>query len=221
VAISAPFFALYMLRDLQFTYLQYSFNSIASIATQFVMLRYWGRIADRFGNHAVMVICSCIIPAVPLLWLLSPNYYYLIVVQMVSGLCWSGFTLCTINYLYDIRPHQTNFALYAAVQSGTSALLVFAGGMLGGYVARHAPEIAATLAALWQPDSVLFVVFVTSALLRVVVVVGFVPRLKEPTIRKRPSPLEVIVRITRFNAITGVALDWMSVTRKSDDSDQS
>ena len=39
VAVSAPFFAVYMLRDLQFTYLQFSLNSVASIATQFFFLR--------------------------------------------------------------------------------------------------------------------------------------------------------------------------------------
>lgn len=214
VAVSAPFFAVYMLTDLQFTYLQYSLNSIASIATQFVMLRHWGQIADRFGNHLVLVLCSCMIPVVPLLWLVSPNFYYLILVQVISGLCWSGFTLCAINYLYDIRPHQTNFALYAAIQSATTALAVFGGGLLGGYVARHVGDIAALLEGFWQPRSVLYLVFVTSGLLRILVVAGFLPLLKEPTIRRRPHLLEVVVRVVRYNAISGVVLDWMSVTRK-------
>lgn len=214
VAVSAPFFAVYMLRDLNFTYLQFSLNNIASISTQFIMLRFWGRYSDRFGNHATMMLASSVIPVIPLLWLFSANYYYLILVQIISGLSWSGFTLSTANYLYDIRPHQTNFALYAAIQSGTSALLVFCGALLGGYVARHAPELADSLAGLWQPASALFLVFVVSSLLRVVVVATFVPRLTEPSIRHRPKLLDVIFRVARFNAISGISLDWMSVTRK-------
>jgi MFS family permease len=215
VALSAPFFAVYMLRDLQFTYLQYSINSIASIATQFVMLHFWGRFSDRFGNHLVMVISSCMIPVIPLLWLVSPERYYLLIVQVISGISWSGFTLSTANYLYDIRPHNTNFALYAAIQSGTSALLVFCGGLLGGYLGRHAPEIAFAISNFWTPGSDLFIVFVTSALLRTTVVAYFMPKLKEPKVRRRPRILEVIFRVARFNAISGVALDWVSVTRKS------
>jgi MFS family permease len=215
VAVSAPFFAVYMLAELQFTYLQYSLNSIASIATQFFMLRHWGHFADRFGNHLVMVFCSCLISIIPLLWLLSPNFYYLVLVQMVSGVCWSGFTLCAINYLYDIRPHQTNFALYAAIQSATTALAVCGGGLLGGYVARHVGDIAMVLAVFWQPERLLVIVFVVSSILRLAVVAGFLPLLEEPRIRRRPHLLEVVVRVVRFNAISGIALDWMSVARKS------
>lgn len=215
VALSAPFFTMYMLRDLEFTYLQFSVNSIASIGTQFVMLHFWGKFSDRFGNHLLMVISSCMIPAIPLLWLVSSEYYYLLIVQVISGISWSGFTLSTANYLYDIRPHNTNFAFYAAIQSGTSALMVFCGGLLGGYLALHAPEIAANISAYWQPGSDLFIVFVTTALLRTMVVAYFIPRLKEPRIRRRPKILELIFRVARINAISGVTLDWVSVTKKS------
>lgn len=215
VALSAPFFTMYMLRDLEFSYLQFSVNSIASIGTQFVMLQYWGKFCDRFGNHLLMIICSCMIPMIPLLWMVSADYNYLLFVQVVSGISWSGFTLSTANYLYDIRPHNTNFAFYAAIQSGTSALMIFIGGLLGGYLARHAPEIAEYVSPYWQPDSDLFIVFVTTTLLRMLVVAYFVPLLKEPKLRRRPKILELIFRVARINAISGVALDWVSVTKRS------
>ncbi|MEQ8954552.1 MAG: MFS transporter [Gammaproteobacteria bacterium] len=217
VAISAPFFAVYLLRDLQFTYLQFTINSIASIATQFLMLGFWGRFSDRFGNHLVMVICSLFIPIIPLLWLVSPDPMYLILVQIVSGISWSGFTLSTANYLYDIRPHKTHFALFAAVQSGTSALLVFCGGMFGGYLARHAPEIADGLASYWQPASDLFVVFIVTSICRALIAAWFLPRLTVPAIRPRPQVLQLVFRVARFNAISGVVLDWMSVDSKRRD----
>ena len=214
VAVSAPFFAVYLLRDLQFTYLEFTLNSVASIAMQFLMLRFWGRFSDRFGNHLVMVISSCAIPVIPLVWLVSPDPLYLILVQVVSGIFWSGFTLSTANYLYDIRPHHTNFALYAAVQSGSSALMVFCGGLLGGYLARYAPAIADAMVEIWEPGSDLFIVFVATAILRGAIVAWFMPRLKEPRIRSRPKLLDVIFRIARISSVSGVSLDWMSVTRK-------
>ena len=179
------------------------------------MLQFWGKFSDRFGNHLVMMVSSCMIPLIPLLWMVSPDYNYLLFVQVVSGISWSGFTLSTANYLYDIRPHQTTFALYAAIQSGTSALMVFCGGLLGGYLARHAPEIAANISDFWQPGSDLFIVFVTTAVLRMMVVAYFVPKLKEPKIRRRPRILELIFRVARFNAISGVTLDWVSVAKKA------
>ena len=219
VAISAPFFAVYLLRDLEFTYLQFSINSIASIATQFLMLGYWGRFSDRFGNHLVMTLCSLMIPVIPLLWLVSPHPFYLIGVQIFSGVCWSGFTLSTANYLYDIRPHKTLFALYAAVQSATSALMVFCGGIAGGYLARFSPDIADWLAPVWQPASALFIVFIATSLLRAGIAAWFLPRLTEPVKRRRPELLQLVFRVARVSAISGLVLDWMSVTRKSVDSD--
>ncbi len=214
-ALSAPFFAVYQLSDLQFTYLQFSLSSMASIATQFVMLRYWGKFSDRFGNRFVMIIASSLLPIVPLLWLISPDFGVVLIVQVVSGFAWSGFTLSTSNYLYDIRPHHTNFALYAAVQSGSHAFMVFCGGLLGGYLALHSADIAAAIATVWEPRSALYFVFIASAAIRTVVALGFLPRLHETNLRRRPQVLEVIFRVARFNAVSGVVIDWLSVTRKN------
>ncbi|MDQ2076920.1 MFS transporter [Marinimicrobium sp. ABcell2] len=214
VAISAPFFAVYMLRDLQFTYLEYSINSIASIATQFLCLRFWGVFSDRFGNRLVMLITSGMIPMLPLLWLVSPNFYYLLGVQVVSGIAWSGFSLSTANYLYDIRPHKTDFAVYAAVQSCLSAGAVFVGALAGGFIASAAPELLQRLDIVELMGSPLFVVFITSAVLRMAVTLWFIPRAVEPRVRRHPRMLEIVYRVARLNALSGVVLDWLTVTRK-------
>lgn len=216
VAISAPFFAVYMLRDLQFSYLEYSLNAIASIATQFVTLRFWGRFTDRFGNRIVMQFCCLTIPLIPLLWMFSPDFYYLLLVQMVSGVVWSGFSLSTANYLYDIRPHRSDFAVYAAVQSALTAVAVFAGAMLGGMIAAAAPWLFGNFVFLgdWL-SSPLFLVFIVTTVLRSAVALWFLPRANEPVARRRPKVLQLVLRVSRFNAITGLSLDWLSVTRKT------
>lgn len=212
VAISGPFFAVYMLNELDFTYLQYSLNLMASIATQFFMLRYWGKVSDKRGNRLVMLICSAAIPVIPLLWLVSANFYYLLFAQLLSGLAWSGFNLTTANYLYDIRPHHTNFATYAAVQAGLSAVLVFIGGITGGYLASVAPMLADLLP--FELGSALFIVFAASGLMRLVVLLWFIPHAEEPSIRTRPQLLQIIFRVARYNSISGVVLDWLTVTEK-------
>lgn len=222
VAISGPFFAVYMLEELHYSYIEYSINLMASIATQFFMLRYWGKVSDKHGNRLVMLICSAAIPVIPLLWLFSDNYFWLLVAQLVSGLAWSGFNLTVANYLYDIRPHHTDFATYAAVQAGITAVLVFVGSIAGGYLAHRSPAINN-----WLPlplGSSLFIVFIASALLRAAVLAWFIPRAEEPQIRTRPQLLQIIFRIARYNSISGVVLDWLTVTGKErprDDPDDS
>lgn len=213
-SLSAPFFAVYMLKELHFTYLQFTLNHIASIATQFVTLHWWGRASDRLGNRFVMLLCACMVPALPVLWTLSPDFYYLLGVQVLSGIAWSGFSLSAANYLYDIRPQKADFAVYAAVQSALSAVLIFFCAMLGGVLASKAPDIAASVDGLDILGSPLFLVFLTSACLRIVVVAWFIPRAQEPHGRKRPKVLQLVLRVGRFNPISGVSLDWLTVVRK-------
>lgn len=215
VAISAPFFAVYMLSELEFTYLEYSLNSIASIGTQFLTLSMWGRFSDRHGNRIMMLGCSVAIPIVPLLWMVMPDFYYLLLVQIISGVVWSGFNLSTANYLYDIRPHHTNFATYAAVQSGICAVFVFVGAIAGGVLASAAPAIRDDLQL--PLASALFLVFLVSGLVRAGVLIWFIPHAEEPRIRSRPQLLKIIFRIARFNTISGVVLDWLTVTQKNPD----
>src|SRR5690606_21329273 len=62
VAISAPFFAVYVLTVLHFTYLQYSLRSVAWILIQFLTLRFWGRAGDNYGNRLVIQGSSAAIP---------------------------------------------------------------------------------------------------------------------------------------------------------------
>lgn len=214
VAISAPFFAVYMLEVLHFSYFEYALNSMASIVMQFLTLGWWGRVSDRYGNRLVMMITSLILPVLPILWLVSGNFYYLIVIQLLSGLGWSGFNLSTANYLYDIRPHRSNFALYAALQSSSCASLVFVGALFGGFVASNAETIAEHLP--FNLATPIFVVFICSFLLRSSVTLWFLPRIKEPNFRLRPSMLKIVFRVARFSAISGTVLDWLTVYRKSD-----
>jgi len=214
VAISAPFFAVYMLDGLGFTYLQYSVNAAASIVTQFLMLGFWGRFSDRYGNRLVILLTGTVLPCLPLLWLVSPNFYYLLLVQVVSGAAWSGFTLSTSNFLYDLRPHRTGFAAYAAAQAGITAAVVFAGGLAGGFIAAWAPRATAMLSDWATVSNPLFLVFAMSAILRSLVIAWFIPRVKELQLRRRPGGLKLIYRISRFSALSGVSLDWLTVTRK-------
>jgi MFS family permease len=214
VAISAPFFAVYMLAHLEFTYLEFVLSGIASIVTQFFTLKFWGKFSDQFGNRLVIMITSGAITLIPLLWLFSDSFIYIIAIQCISGLWWSGFTLSTANYLYDIRPHHSNFATYAATQAALAAVLVFVGSLFGGVIASYANAFNDWSGlSVWLSSS-LFIVFICSSLGRLVVFFYFIPNLQDTGIRQRPKMLSLVLRIARFNAISGVNFDWLTVVKK-------
>lgn len=213
VAISAPFFAVHMLSELNFSYLEFCLNSMMSVAIQFLTLSFWGRVSDRFGNRLVMIVTSCVIPILPLAWLFSVDFYYLLGVQVLSGLAWGGFSLSTGNYLYDIRPHGSQFAVYAALQSAIGALLIFIGSLLGGVLGNYAPQILSLLPI--NLGYATFVLFISSAILRTLVAVWFLPRLHEPHVRPRPKVLTLVFRVARFSLISGAVFDWLTVVKRT------
>jgi MFS family permease len=54
VAIASPFFTVYMLRDLQFSYIMFMCNTGMAVFAQFLTLNRWGRISDIFGNRRIL-----------------------------------------------------------------------------------------------------------------------------------------------------------------------
>jgi len=206
VAISAPFFAVYMLRDLQFSYAQFMANTGMSVLVQFLTLSQWGRISDVFGNRRIVAVTGLMLPLMPLLWMVSPNFWYLLLVQMLSGLSWAGFTLGAGNFLYDLIAREKR-ATYLAIHNVMSSTGIFCGAVLGGYLGVILPDRFHVfgLQVVWL--SPLLGVFAISAAARTAVLLMLLPKISE--VRKvRPiSIASVIFRVTRVNALAGMMFD--------------
>ena len=217
VGISSPFFTVYMLRDLQLNYLEFTMLTGTSVFVQFLMLNTWGRIADVYGNRLILIVTSISLPIVPALWLLSDDFWALLLFQGLSGLTWSGFTLSAGNLLYELVP-RTRRAAYVAFHNVGTAAGVFAGAMLG-----------AALEVVLPPRSVLFgesatlsnllYLFVISGIVRAVLAALLVRRVRElRKPRKAMSAQALVMRVTGFNAMLGVIYDFIG--RPQGDADE-
>jgi MFS family permease len=174
--IASPFFAVYMLQDLKFSYTTYiinvSFYAIAVLAVQ----TFWGRRADWAGNIRVIQITALLIPFVPLVWLISDNPYYLVMAQVFSGFCWGGFNLVSVNFVYDISEtgSRTKYITFFNVMCGVALCL---GALAGGYMVPYLPEVRSNhFLTLFLISGVLRLV-ITLFFLRLISEVRHVPRI--------------------------------------------
>src|SRR5258708_417767 len=78
VVFSGPFFHVYMLRELHFSYVEFMGNTAVSTVTQALLLPLWGRVRDSYGNRIVIVVSGFLIPLVPVVWIFTTNYWVLI-----------------------------------------------------------------------------------------------------------------------------------------------
>jgi MFS family permease len=169
VTIAGPFFSPYMLRDLKFSYIVYTIiNSVAALATIGSMM-WWGKRMDRAGSIKVLKITSFFIPFVPLGWVLSHNFWWLIVMQVFSGFAWAGFQLSSSVFIFDASPPQ-NRTRYIALYNSLIFLGVSVGSLTGGIVAPLLPPFM---------GSYFLSIFIVSGVARLVVALLFLPRIRE------------------------------------------
>jgi MFS family permease len=138
--LSGPFFAVFMLRDLELSYLHYMILQVASSVAALTALPLWGRHADLVGNVRVLRLSGFLVTVIPLFWLVSHHVVYLALVQTFAGFAWSGVTLCATNFIYDaVTPQKRARCIsYFNVINGSA---LFLGAALGGFLATRLPTI--------------------------------------------------------------------------------
>jgi MFS family permease len=206
VAFSAPYFALYMLRDLKFSYVEFTAVIAVATVTQFLTFRYWGELSDRFGNKKILNICGWGVAIVPMLWLVSPHIGYLVLIQIYGGFVWAGFDLASANFVFDaVTPPKRAFCV--AYQGLVNGVSVFVGSVAGGYVATLLPESYRLGPLIWKPISALPVIFLLSGLLRLVASGFLLHRFKEVRPVEPIRDRELIFRVSHLKPLAGATFN--------------
>ncbi|KKO17983.1 MAG: hypothetical protein DCC43_13310 [Candidatus Brocadia sp.] len=167
VFIASPFFPVFMLRDLGFSYITYTIVTTTVPLASILAVSYWGQRADALGNRQIIWICSLVISVLPAMWLISQQIYFLIIIQILAGIFWAGFNLCSSNFIYDsvIPEKRTRCIAYFNTLNGFS---ICAGNLLGGFLATHLPSFFGyRLLALFAVSSLLRILTATLLLKRV------------------------------------------------------
>jgi MFS family permease len=138
VNLSAPFFNLYLLENLQVDLRWVTIYNSLQAGANLLMLMIWGPLADRLGNRALLLGIGVLVALTPLLWLMTgANGWSLWILfpglHILAGATWAGIDLCSNNLQLGVAPvrHQSSyFAIAAAISGGCGALGTTAGGFL-------------------------------------------------------------------------------------------
>jgi len=176
VNIVAPFFTLYMLKDLHFDYLHFTLVALAPVLAAFFSLNYWGRMCDNIGSKNVLLITGFLIPLSPLLWLLSPNFYYLVVIEFLAGFAWAGFNLSSSNFVYDATssPKRIKCVSYLNLLNNSG---LFIGATVGGLLLKYG-HLGFFNSNILISNNILILCAI-SGILRLVISLIFLPTLRE------------------------------------------
>ncbi|MFH1169202.1 MAG: MFS transporter [Chloroflexota bacterium] len=149
VFLCSPLFAIYILRDLNFSYLSYTLIISVEYIARIVSAAFWGKYADRAGSLKVMGIVSRLIPLVPVLWLFSSDLGYLIAIQLFSGTLWAGFDLCSQTFIYKSAPENRRLQ-YIGYHKSLVTMAMALGALSGAYLLTVvAPVLGSRILALF------------------------------------------------------------------------
>lgn len=202
VQVSAPFFVPYMLNDLKMSYITLTLVTATSMIVKYMVMPAWGKLIDKYGARVVLKLTGYMIPLVPLMWVFSSNFYYLLIAQVLSGFVWAGFELATVNFMFDATPYDKRAAMiaYFNVLYGISIIL---GSLFGSYVATLDLFLSGYL-----------LVFFTSAMLRLLIPLFFVHKIAE--IRKVPDVGydKLLFKILEIRPTRGFIINIIPIPRR-------
>jgi hypothetical protein len=123
---SAPYFAPFMLEELQFTYAQYMGAALCVIVFKALLTSSWGRLVDRRGAKRVFLVTMTCVALVPVPWIFAQGLGFVLVAQAVSGSTWSGFEVSYFSLLLETSTRKTRPFVFAA-QSVSNGFFQLAG----------------------------------------------------------------------------------------------
>lgn len=189
--ISGPFFVIYMLHDLQFSYWVYGAWLAAAIAGQYMTLPGWGQFSDRFGNKALLTVTGLIVSVLPMFYLVSTAWPFLLMLNFFGGVIWAGLSLGLSNYVFDVvRPADRPKAV--AVSSTVNAIGWAIGTLVGSWLIAAVPNHLRVGALEIHPASNLPFIFFISGVLRLLIAVTLLGTFHEPRAVERRAPAGLI-----------------------------
>lgn len=144
VQISGPYFAPYMLRQLEFSYSQFVTILAVGFLSKIIALSFWGKFSRRYGAKRLLWTGGVGLVPLSSLWILSDNLYLLAFVQALSGVMWAAYELGFFLMFFETLPIEKrtrmltyyNLASMIALCSGAfvgAAMLRFLGGDQSAY----------------------------------------------------------------------------------------
>lgn len=104
VFISAPFFNAYMLVRIQLSYSEYLVVLATAYLAKIVTLSFLGGVARRIGVRRLFALGSVGIVPLPVMWMFSTEVWYLISIQVLSGIAWAAYELGMFLILFEAIP---------------------------------------------------------------------------------------------------------------------
>lgn len=159
--IATPLYAVYMLRELHFSHIEFMAVIAAPILASYLFLPLWGRINDKIGSKNTMFFSGLSLPIGSLLWLFFSSPIALFIVEFVKGALFAGFNIAVSNFSFDSTTRQKRICCLS-YYNFIVGIALFLGALVGIEIANGNFKIL---------GSSILLAFVVSAAIRIITII--------------------------------------------------
>ncbi|NMB21311.1 MAG: MFS transporter [Firmicutes bacterium] len=135
IQVSSPLFVVFFVEDLGGPAGHWALFAAVNLASMVLIQRYWGRLADYFGQKSVMMVAGLGIISIPLFWWITPNTWFPFIIHVINGVFWGGYNLAAFNLLLEVTPDD-NRSVYVGVYNTMMGVATAVGPLVGGFAAE-------------------------------------------------------------------------------------
>ncbi len=183
--VASPFFSVYMLKELKFSYVMFTAITISSSISYLLFSPLMGKFCDRFGSIKSLYISNFFFALNPILWIFIKSPLLLLLVpQLITGVANAALIIAHTKFTYDsVKPEHRGICLaYTSLLIGIGT---FVGSLIGGFLIGYVK---------FPSFNPFFVAFFIAAMLRFFVGLVFLPRLKEKREFEKLPPMHITIR---------------------------
>ncbi|NNL86757.1 MAG: MFS transporter, partial [Myxococcales bacterium] len=133
VNVAAPFFTPYMLGPLRLSYAEFMTLTAAAFLARVLVLPMLGRLAQERGTRAILWWGASGIVPLPVLWLVSHEFAYLLAIQIFAGAAWAALEFATLLTFFEGIKDNERASVLSAFNLGSAVAIAF-GALLGSYL---------------------------------------------------------------------------------------
>lgn len=140
--LALPFITVYMLKILELPYIYVLAFAVVSQLAYLAFVQSWGAIADRFGNKAVLYLCTPVFSLSLILWVFTVKGNPVItlgliaLIHLMNGIATAGLDLGNNNILIKLSSPKypaAYFAMASMINSLVAGVAPIVGGLLAGF----------------------------------------------------------------------------------------
>ena len=165
VNIIVPLWPVYFLRDIGFSYAEYSYILVSGNLIGILSHYFWGKFIDRFDSLFTTFLGGWIMAFLPLLWYflfyLEPEFKlpYSIILFSIASFAASGANLGLNNWVLDIHEDK-NIIAFSTEMVKYRGVAIFLGGITGGGLTLL--EVPKITTAIPIGTSIHYAIFISS-----------------------------------------------------------